>query len=189
MVPSVSGAENNTLECRNCLFPLDKVFLDLGSSPLANSYLSKSDLNRMEPFYPLRVYVCESCLFVQIEAFEKPEKIFSDYAYFSSYSDSWLCHAETYVEKMIDRFGFDSSHRVVEVGSNDGYLLQYFVRKGIPVLGIEPALNVATVAQEKGVPTLVQFFGLETALAVTNRTPASISRRESNNTCPISLDP
>jgi len=132
-------------------------------SPLANSYLSAEQLNRMEPFYPLRVYVCEACLLVQLEAFETPESIFGDYAYFSSYSDSWLRHARAYAEMAIDRFALGSASRVVEVASNDGYLLQYFVERGIPVLGIEPAANVARVAIEQGIPSLVRFFGQPTA--------------------------
>jgi len=117
----------------------------------------------MEPFYPLNVHVCEKCFLVQLEEFESPENIFSDYAYFSSYSDSWLKHTKEYVDKMIDKFGFNSKSFIVEVASNDGYLLQYFIEKGISVLGIEPAANVAEAAKQKGIPTEVVFFGAKTA--------------------------
>jgi len=117
----------------------------------------------MEPFYPLHVYVCENCFLVQLEAYVTREHIFTDYAYFSSYSDSWLEHAKKYTAQMVERFGIDASNFVVELASNDGYLLQYFVEKKVPVLGIEPAANVAAVAVERGVPTLVKFFGRETA--------------------------
>ena len=160
----MSSIGNTSMKCRYCASPINHVFLDLGSSPLANSYLSASELHCLEPHYSLCVYVCESCFLVQIEAFEKPENIFGDYAYFSSYSDSWLSHAKAYVEQMITRFGFDVSHHIVEIGSNDGYLLQYFVEQGIPVLGIEPALNVARVAEERGIPTITEFFGGDLAI-------------------------
>jgi hypothetical protein len=135
----------------------------LGVSPLANSYLTEEQLDRMEPFYPLHAFVCDNCYLVQVTEFEPPENIFSDYAYFSSYSDSWLEHAQQYTEQMIERFGLDGDSQVVEVASNDGYLLQYFVEKGIPSLGVEPAENVAAEAEKKGVPTIVKFFGIETA--------------------------
>ena len=149
--------------CRFCGAALDVVFADLGMSPLANSYVPPERANAMEPFYPLRALVCGECLLVQLEEFESPEAIFSDYAYFSSYSTTWLEHSRRYVEQMIDRWGLDGSSHVVELASNDGYLLQYFVERGVPVLGIEPAANVAEVAVEKGVPTLVEFFGVQTA--------------------------
>jgi SAM-dependent methyltransferase len=126
-------------------------------------YPSAADLNHGEVYYPLHVYVCERCYLVQLEEYENRENIFSDYPYFSSFSDSWLKHAENYCEKMTARFGLSAQSLVVEVASNDGYLLQYFVRQGLPVLGIEPAANVAKVAVEKGVPTLVRFFGTELA--------------------------
>ncbi len=141
-------------------------FADLGMSPLSNSFLRAEQLNRMEPFYPLHAYVCAECFLVQLEAFETPEHIFSDYAYFSSYAESWLRHAEAYAETMTQRFGFGPSHRVVEVASNDGYLLQYFARRGIPVLGVEPAANVARSAVEKGIPTEVLFLGERTGQAL-----------------------
>lgn len=132
-------------------------------SPLANAFLSQEHLNCAEKFYPLHTYVCANCFLVQLEEFESPDSIFSDYAYFSSYSDSWLRHAKNYTDLMVERFGFDANSQIVELASNDGYLLQYFQQKGIPVLGIEPAANVAKVAEEKGIPTLVKFFGVETA--------------------------
>ncbi|MFZ3215828.1 MAG: class I SAM-dependent methyltransferase [Candidatus Acidiferrales bacterium] len=149
--------------CRFCGAALRRTFVDLGMSPLCETYLSASDLNRAEVFYPLHVYVCDRCFLVQLEEYESAENIFSDYAYFSSYSDSWLKHADNYCEKMTRQFSLDSQSFVVEVASNDGYLLQYFVRRKVPVLGIEPAGNVAKVALEKGVPTLVRFFGVQLA--------------------------
>lgn len=142
---------------------LNQSFADLGSTPFSNSYLHAEDLERMEPTYPLHARVCGSCFLVQLEAFETPQKIFGDYAYFSSYSDSWLQHARSYAEKAAKRFRLGSQSRVVEIASNDGYLLRWFQELGVPVLGIEPAANVARVAEEKGVPTRVLFFGRETA--------------------------
>ncbi len=149
--------------CRFCNASLHRTFADLGMSPLCETYPSPEALNRGEIYYPLHVYVCEQCLLVQLEAYETPESIFTDYPYFSSYSDSWLKHAENYCHEMIRRLTLNRQSFVVEVASNDGYLLQYFVREKVPVLGIEPAANVAKVAEEKGVPTLVQFFGVQTA--------------------------
>ena len=151
------------MKVRACNAKLEHQFVDLGVSPLSNSYLAADQIQAMEPHYPLKVLLCSECWLVQLPAVARPEDIFSDYAYFSSYSDSWLRHAEDYVEKMIQRFGFDKTHNMVEIASNDGYLLQYFVQRGITVLGIEPAANVAKVAVEKGIPTLVKFFGTETA--------------------------
>ena len=153
----------NTLKCRFCGNALNHTFIDLGVSPLANGYLKLQDLQRMEPFYPLHVYVCKKCYLVQLPQLQSPEEIFGDYAYFSSYSESWLKHARDYTGLMIERFGFDSNSLVVEIASNDGYLLQYFKQKGIPVLGVEPANNVAKEAQEAGVSTIVKFFGVQTA--------------------------
>ena len=150
--------------CRFCGTSLVQSFADLGMSPLSNAYLKPEQLQQMERFYPLHAWVCGSCFLVQLEQFETPENIFSDYAYFSSYSDSWLKHAADYTDAMVRRFGLNSNSHVVEIASNDGYLLQYFVKQGIPVLGIEPAANVAVVAETKGVPTLVKFFGTKTAL-------------------------
>ena len=149
--------------CRFCGTNLTHSFCDLGMSPLSNSYLDTNQLDKMERFYPLHAYVCETCFLVQLPEFESPENIFSNYAYFSSYSESWLEHAKAYSEKMIDRFGYGKKNKVIEVASNDGYLLQYFKEKGIPVLGIEPAENVAKVAQDAGIDTVVKFFGADTA--------------------------
>jgi SAM-dependent methyltransferase len=151
------------LTCRFCSAPLEATFADLGMSPLANSYVPPERANAMEPFYPLHALVCSRCFLVQLGEFESPEHIFSDYAYFSSYSTTWLEHSERYVAAMTERFGLDGSSQVVEIASNDGYLLQYFVGRGVPVLGIEPAANVAVAAEERGVRTLVRFFGVDTA--------------------------
>jgi SAM-dependent methyltransferase len=145
--------------CRSCGAALEHTFCDLGASPLSNSYLEPDQLGAMEPFYPLHARVCARCFLVQIEAVETPERHFGDYAYFSSYADTWLEHARAYVEMATARFGLGPSSRVVEIASNDGYLLQYFKARGVPVLGVEPAANVARVAQEKGIPSLVRFFG------------------------------
>jgi SAM-dependent methyltransferase len=149
--------------CRFCEAPLRHTLVDLGMSPLCESYVSADQLNCMEPFYPLRVYVCDSCYLAQLEEYVSPEAIFTEYAYFSSYADSWLRHAKSYTDMMTERFGIGRESLVVELASNDGYLLQYFVEKGVPVLGIEPARNVARVAIERGIPTLVEFFGEKTA--------------------------
>lgn len=154
---------NNKKQCRFCANPLQHTFVDLGMSPMANSYLKAEQLQRMEPFYPLHTYVCGKCYLVQLPEFESPEHIFSDYAYFSSYSDSWLKHARDYTDRMISRFGFDQHSQVIEIASNDGYLLQYFKEKKVPVLGIEPAANVAEAAIAKQIPTIVKFFGTGTA--------------------------
>jgi hypothetical protein len=163
----VSGPKTN---CRFCGTLLTNVFADLGMSPLANAYLSEEQLGQMEPFFPLRALVCDNCLLVQLEDYETPEVIFADYAYFSSYSTSWLEHSQRYVDMAVERFGLDGSSSVVELASNDGYLLQYFVERGVPVLGVEPAANVAEVAEEKGIPTVVRFFGRETARELAGRT-------------------
>lgn len=149
--------------CRFCNQPLTEVFADLGSSPLANSYLPSEQMAQMEPFYPLCAYVCSSCFLVQLPMFETAQAIFSDYAYFSSYSDSWLQHAREYVAMMMDRFGFDRTSQVIEIASNDGYLLQYFKERGVPVLGVEPARNVAEAAIAAQIPTMTEFFGRDTA--------------------------
>src|SRR5581483_7399580 len=149
--------------CRFCSATLKHTFVDLGMSPLCESYVSPEQLNHMEPFYPLHVYVCASCLLVQLLEYVSPDHIFSDYAYFSSYSDSWLQHVHGYTDLIVERFKLGRHSQVIELASNDGYLLQYFVAKGVPVLGIEPAANVAEVAVQKGIPTLVKFFGVQTA--------------------------
>jgi len=161
----VSGAH-----CRFCGAPLKVTFSDLGMSPLSNSFLKPEQLDRAEKFYPLHARVCERCLLVQLEQFELPEHIFGgDYAYFSSYSDLALRHASDYVGRMVERFGFGARHLAVEIASNDGYLLQHFVQRGVPVLGIEPAANCARAAEEKGVTTLVKFFGTQTATELVSR--------------------
>jgi C-methyltransferase C-terminal domain/Putative zinc binding domain/Methyltransferase domain len=149
--------------CRFCGAPLTHTFADLGMSPIANNYLNEEQLGRMEPFYPLHALVCDECHLVQLEEFEAPEAIFSDYAYFSSYSTSWLEHCRRYAEMATERFGLTGESQVVELASNDGYLLQYFAERRVPVLGVEPAANVAEVAVEKGIPTEVEFFGEEVA--------------------------
>lgn len=153
--------ENN---CRFCNEKLSDTFVDLGKTPLSNSFLTKDLLNKEESEFPLHVYVCRNCFLVQLPEFESPEKIFRDYIYFSSYSETWLEHVSNYVNYMIERFGFDKNSFVVEIASNDGCLLKYFVEKKIPVLGIEPASNVAKIAEEKGIPTVSKFFNSETAV-------------------------
>jgi hypothetical protein len=149
--------------CRFCGAPLSHTVVDLGMSPLCESYLRADQLDAMEPFYPLHVLVCDRCVLVQLKAYVSGEEIFQDYAYFSSYSDSWLDHARRYTAQMIAGLGLTRTDFVVEIASNDGYLLQYFVEQGIPCLGVEPAANVARVAMERGVPTRVAFFGREEA--------------------------
>jgi hypothetical protein len=153
----------NQGSCLFCGTELSHTFVDLGMSPPCESYRKPEQHHEMEAFYPLHAYVCEKCFLVQLREYISPENIFSDYAYFSSYSDSWLEHAKNYVEMAVERFQLDQQSQVVEIASNDGYLLQYFVKKGIPALGIEPATNIAQVAIEKGIPTVVKFFGEETA--------------------------
>ncbi len=149
--------------CRFCNAPLRATLVDLGMSPLCESYLTPGQLNRMEPFYPLHVRICEQCFLVQLQEYVTSEEIFTEYAYFSSFSDTWVRHAHAYTEMIIDRLSLDAGSSVVEIASNDGYLLQHFVDRGLPVLGIEPARNVAAAAVEKGVPTLTAFFGTDTA--------------------------
>ncbi|MDF2462418.1 MAG: C-methyltransferase [Ramlibacter sp.] len=149
--------------CRFCGAALRHTFANLGMSPPCESFLAADQLNRMEAFYPLHVFVCEQCFLVQLEEYVSPEAIFSEYAYFSSYSDSWLAHARAYTESMVQRFGLGPQSLAVELASNDGYLLQYFMEQGVGVLGVEPAANVAAVAARKGIPTLVKFFGRDMA--------------------------
>lgn len=154
---------NGQGSCRFCGSELHHTFVDLGMSPLCESYLSLEQLNQMEPFYPLHVYVCDRCYLVQLQEYVSAADIFTEYAYFSSYANTLLEHSKKYTLDMIERFHLDSSSFVVEVASNDGYLLQYFKEKNIPILGIEPALNIAKVAIEKGIPTLAEFFTKESA--------------------------
>jgi SAM-dependent methyltransferase len=150
--------------CRLCGTGLRRTFVDLGMSPLCESFLDAEDLNRMEAFYPLHVRICEECLLVQLETYVPAEEIFGgDYAYFSAYSDSWVEHARVYAERMTERLALSHESLVVELASNDGYLLQHFVRAGIPALGIDPARNVAEAARARGVDTLCEFFGADLA--------------------------
>ena len=149
--------------CRFCGETLQRTFVDLGVSPLANSYISPADLGSEERFYPLRAFVCDGCLLVQLEEYESPHGIFTEYAYFSSYSSSWLAHAQRFARMAIDRFELGSETLVLELASNDGYLLQSFKEQGTQVLGVEPARNVAEAAVEKGIQTIVEFFGLPLA--------------------------
>lgn len=152
--------------CRFCGAPLETSFVDLGMSPLCESYIAPDKLAEMEPFYPLHAYVCGRCFLVQLQEFVSPGEIFTEYAYFSSYSTSWVEHARRYTEMMIARFGLGAASKVMEIASNDGYLLQHFVARRIPVLGIEPAANVAKVAIEKGIPSVVRFFGRQSAAEI-----------------------
>lgn len=145
--------------CRNCGAPLSRTFVDLGMSPLCESYVDAEQLNQPEIFYPLHAYICEHCFLVQLLEYVSPERIFSEYAYFSSYSESWKAHARRYCETVIDRFKLGRDSLVIEIASNDGYLLQHFVDRAIPCFGIEPAANVAKAAVERGIPTAVRFFG------------------------------
>lgn len=149
--------------CRFCGAGLQQTFVNLGMSPLANAFLKPEQLNQMEAFYPLHARVCRHCFLVQLEQFEKPENIFGDYAYFSSYSESWLNHAREYAETMIERFHFNRESLVIEIASNDGYLLQYFHAMGVPVLGVEPAQNLSRAAEKKGIRTVTKFFNRRTA--------------------------
>ena len=158
--------------CRFCGEDLNKTFINLGAQPLSNSYVS--DEKQPENIYSLHVWVCGNCKLVQLEEYETPEEIFSEYSYFSSYSDSWLKHAKEYTDYMVERFGFNDKSHVVEIASNDGYLLQYFIEKGIPVLGIEPAKNVAAVAEQKGVTTLSEFFGVALAKKLAKKQKADL---------------
>src|SRR5215813_11014840 len=149
--------------CRHCKQPLMHTFVDLGMSPLCESFVAQDRLDAMEPYYPLHVLVCENCFLVQLKEYVSPEHIFSDYAYLSSYSTSWVAHAKTYCGMIKDRFGLSAESLVVELACNDGYLLQHFAPLGVPVLGVEPAENVAKLAEEKGIPTISAFFGTRLA--------------------------
>jgi len=158
--------------CRLCDAPLQETFCDLGMSPLSNAYIKPEHLQNAETFYPLQTFVCTACWLVQLPEHEAPKHIFAeDYAYFSSYSESWLAHSKAYTEMMTRRFHYGPQSQVMEIASNDGYLLQYFKAQGVPVLGIEPAENCAAAARAKGIESLVTFFGTDTArkLAVQGR--------------------
>jgi SAM-dependent methyltransferase len=150
-------------DCRLCNRPLETTFIDLGMSPLCESFLTAEQINQMELYYPLHALVCSECFLVQLQEYVKPERIFDEYAYFSSYSTTWVEHARYYCEMIKARLGLDSKSLVLEIASNDGYLLQHFPPLGISVIGIEPAGNVAKAAQAKNIPTLVKFFGLTLA--------------------------
>ena len=149
--------------CRLCHQPLTTTVVDLGMSPLCESFLTADQIDQMEPYFPLHVLVCNNCFLVQLQEYVKPEHIFTEYAYFSSYSTSWVEHARRYCEMIAARLHLGAHSHVYEIASNDGYLLQHFLPLGIPVVGIEPAANVAAVAREKNIPTIVEFFGLELA--------------------------
>ena len=160
---TVTTLNIGTINCRFCATPLSHIFCDLGMSPISNAFIKPECSDDMEPLYPLRAYFCEQCGLVQTKDFKAPGEIFADYAYFSSYSKSWLEHARQYTETMIRLHNLSGAKRVVEIASNDGYLLQYFKQSGIPVLGVEPAANVAKVALAAGIPTVIKFFGTNTA--------------------------
>jgi SAM-dependent methyltransferase len=159
----MSNSSEKSGVCRFCGATLRHTFADLGMSPPCESNLDLGQLNEVERFYPLCVFVCSECLLVQLQEYVSPDAIFTEYAYFSSFSTHWLRHVKAYTDMAVERFHLDKNSLVVELASNDGYLLQYFVEKGIPVLGIEPAANVAETARKKGIPTVVKFFGRETA--------------------------
>jgi hypothetical protein len=163
MVTDGAPAASASPSCRFCGAGLSLTFVDLGMSPPSESFLRADQIRTMEPFYPLHVFVCERCFLVQLEAFVPPEEIFDEYAYFSAYSTAWVEHARKYVEMITRRLELGAESLVVELASNDGYLLQHFLGTGIPILGIEPAANVARAAEERGVPTDVSYFGVETA--------------------------
>ena len=160
------ASENRKFSCRFCSAPLVTTLVDLGMTPLCQTHIAADQLHEMEPFYPLRAYVCDRCMLVQLQEFVSPTNIFTEYAYFSSYSTTWVEHARQYANMVIERFRLGPNSKVMEIASNDGYLLQHFVAAGVPVLGIEPAVNVAKVAVEKGIPTTVRFFGCESADAI-----------------------
>ncbi len=158
--------QDGRFHCRSCAAELRHTFVDLGMSPLCESYVAADQLQQMEPFYPLHVFVCDQCFLVQLLEYVSAQSIYSHYAYFSSYSDSWLEHARQFAEMVTRRFDLGTRSRVIEIASNDGYLMQFFAARGIPVLGIEPAANIAAVAQKKGLTTIVKFIGADTARQV-----------------------
>ncbi|WP_371504482.1 methyltransferase domain-containing protein [Nitrosopumilus adriaticus] len=157
------------MKCRFCHTSKFSNFLDLGRTPLSNSFLKKSQIKKKEKTFPLHAYVCHNCLLVQLKEFENPENIFSNYAYFSSFSKSWLEHSKKFVEKSIKKFNLNDKSQIIEIASNDGYLLQYFKKRKIPVLGIEPAKNVSKIARKQGIPTITKFFGKKTAKQLTDK--------------------
>jgi hypothetical protein len=164
---AANAAERTT--CRACEAPLRRSFLDLGTTPLANAYLSDADMTKPEPKYPLHVMLCESCLLAQLSTDVSPQVLFSDYAYFSSFSESWVRHAADFAAMAARRFKLNASSQVVEIASNDGYLLKHFKALRVPVLGIEPAANIAQAAVLAGIPTEIRFFGRQTATELAGR--------------------
>ena len=164
--PGNARPGSGSFVCRSCAAPLSTTFVDLGVTPLCQTHIAPDQLREMEPFYPLHAYVCDQCFLVQLQEFVSPQNIFGEYAYFSSYSASWVEHARRYVQMAIERFGLDRTSKVIEIASNDGYLLQHFVAAGVPVLGIEPAANVARAAIDRGVATVTRFFGREAAAEI-----------------------
>ena len=153
---------NSNLKCKFCGHPLQHTFADLGVQPFCESYLEKSQLNKMEPFYPIHVYFCDNCLLVQLEESMTPKELFHNYSYFSSQSKGWMKHIESYAIMITEKLNLNEKSQIVEIGSNDGYLLQFFVKQGIPAIGIEPASNVAEEAIKQGIPTIAKFFDKET---------------------------
>lgn len=164
--PSARTTRVRNFTCRFCGTRLKTTFADLGMSPMCQTHVHPDQLHEMEPFYPLHAYVCDQCFLVQLQEFVTPDQIFTEYAYFSSYSSSWVEHARRYAETMSDRLDLGGTSKVMEIASNDGYLLQHFVSRGVPVLGIEPAANVAKVAINKGIPCAVRFFGRQSAAEI-----------------------
>ena len=156
------------MNCRFCNNPMLHTFTDLGDTPLANSFLTSDMLDEKEQQFPLKSLVCTKCFLVQVDEFEKPQNIFNNYAYFSSYSTSWLDHVKIFTENMVERFNISKNDQVMEIASNDGYLLKNFKKKQIPVLGIEPAANVAKIAENSGIPTIVDFFGSKSVKKITD---------------------
>lgn len=152
------------MKCRHCKTELEHVFVDLSFSPVSNAMLNAENLSEPELYFPLKIFICHNCWLVQVDEMQKADKIFDEeYTYFSSFSTSWLEHAKKYTEKMIDRFGYDQNSQVIEIASNDGYLLQYFKESGVPVLGVDPTANTAAEAEKKGIKTIVDFFGSKLA--------------------------
>src|SRR5262245_10085455 len=158
-----NNAKSGSRHCRLCCAPLTCSVVDLGMSPLCESFLASEQIDQMEPYFPLHVLVCGRCFLVQLQEYVKPDHIFGEYAYFSSYSTSWVEHARQYCEMVSARFALGPDSEVFEIASNDGYLLQHFLPLGVPVVGIEPAANVAETARRKNVPTMVAFFGMDLA--------------------------
>ena len=161
--PGPASPKSGHRQCRLCHAQLTETFVDLGMSPLCESFLTSAQIDEMEPYFPLHVLVCSNCFLVQLQEYVKPEHIFSEYAYFSSYSTFWVEHARQYCEMITRRLGLGPKSQVFEIASNDGYLLQHFLPMNVPVIGIEPAANVAAVARQKNIPTLVEFFGVQLA--------------------------